>query len=336
MFSNQNIKNYILPFAVIFGVSMFSDKIKEYLQTDSDRDDYYLVRKYLLNDVNYIGVKSKPIMWIYSNFELNARKWSSFNNRTNTELNQPYLLECIQSIIDKCGDKFNICLIDDESFSKLLPQWGTDVSKMMGKEKQKFVQLGILKLIYKYGGVNVPNSLLCINNLDTIYNYLLNDEVPFFFEKINDNCNSLSVDNMSPFTPSINMYGSTKNNGTIKEIIDFAEVEIINKHANSAYDFEGYISNFLSHLKLEDKIMVFDGVYIGIKTDDGNQILIEDLLSETRLPISPDSFGILIPADKILNRSKYNWFSVSNMNDIYNSNLIIGDYFKHIKTQSEN
>ena len=65
MFSNQNIKNYILPFAVIFGVSMFSDKIKEYLQTVSDRDDYYLVRKYLLNDVNYVGVKSKPIMWIY-------------------------------------------------------------------------------------------------------------------------------------------------------------------------------------------------------------------------------------------------------------------------------
>ena len=334
MFSNQNIKNYILPFAVILGVSMFSSTITEYLQTENDRDDYYFVRKYLLNDVA-IYEKNKPIIWIYSNYEYNSRNWSSFQGRSNNDLNQPYLVECVKSVINKCGDKFNICLIDDESFSKLLPEWNVDITNMMGCEKQRFVQLGILKLIYKYGGINVPNSFLCVNNLDRIYNYSSHDDVPFFFEKINNNCSSLINNNNSLFTPGIDFYGSQKGNQIIENFINFFQVEIINKHASSAYEFEGYISNYLTVLKMDQNIIILDGSNIGIKTDDGKQIMIEDLLSESKLPVSYTSFGILFPAEKLLNRTKYSWFPVSSMNEIYNSNLLIAAYFEEVKQESD-
>ena len=332
MFSNQNIKNYVLPLAVILGVSMFSNKIKEYLQSESDRDDYYFVRKYLLNDVGFDG-KKKPIIWIYSNYEMNSRKWSSFHGRTNKELNQPYLVECVQSVINKCGDKFNICLIDDDSFSKLLPEWNINISGMIGCKKQRYIQLGLLKLIYKYGGINIPNSFLCINDLDAIYNYSHYDDVPFFFEKANTTT-SLLVNNTSPFTPGLDMYGCQKQHQTIKNLIEFYEDEIISKHDSSAYEFEGYITNYLTLLEANKHIMVLDGSLIGVKTEDGKQMMIEDLLSESKLPVIYNSFGILIPANKILERSKYNWFSVSSMDEIYTSNLIIGDYFRAVSHQS--
>ena len=332
MFSNQNIKNYILPFAVILGVSMFSDKIKEYLQTESDRDDYYFVRKYLLNDVSFDG-KNKPIIWIYSNYEMNSRKWSSFHGRRSKELNQPYLIECVQSVINKCGDKFNICLIDDDSFSKLLPEWNMDISNMVGCKKQRYIQLGLLKLIYKYGGINIPNSFLCISNLDTIYNYSTYDNVPFFFEKANVTT-SLVVNNRSLFTPGLEIYGCQKGHKTIKNLIDFYQSEIINKHDNSAYEFEGYITNYLTHLNSNNHIIVLNGALVGVKTEDGKHMMIEDLLSESKLPLEDSSIGILIPANKLLERSKYNWFSVSTMDEIYNSNLILGEYFKKVSFDS--
>ena len=37
--------------------------------------------------------------------------------------NQAYQLLTIKSIVDKCSDDFNICIIDDNSFSKIIPQW---------------------------------------------------------------------------------------------------------------------------------------------------------------------------------------------------------------------
>ena len=46
-----------------------------------------------------------------------------FHSRNTNNLNQPYLHLTIQSIIDHCSNDFHICLIDDDSFSKLIPEW---------------------------------------------------------------------------------------------------------------------------------------------------------------------------------------------------------------------
>jgi len=330
MFSHQNIKNYILPLAVVFGVSMFSGKIKEYLKSESDNDDYYFVRKYLLNDMPLDGRK-KPIIWIYSNYEVNSRKWSSFQGRKNYELNQPYLVECVQSIINHCGESFNICLIDDESFPKLLPHWNVNIGTMMGDEKQKYIQLGILKLIYTYGGINIPNSFLCTSNLDNIFKYSAYDGIPFFFEKINRSTTTLMGKNDNLFVPGLQFYGCHKENETIRNIIEFYEDEIISKHNSSAHEFEGYISNYLSMLYTNDSILVLGGSIIGIKTHNHKPLLIEDLLSESQLPLSNNTMGILIPRDEILKRTKYNWFSVMSMEEIYKSKLLIADYFVDVK-----
>ena len=80
-----------------------------------DTDDYKLIEQYLLNDSPLYGY-NRPKIWIHSKYELNARKWKDFQSRNSTDLNQPYIHATIKTIINHCGNDFNVCLIDDESF----------------------------------------------------------------------------------------------------------------------------------------------------------------------------------------------------------------------------
>ena len=79
----------------------------------------------------------------------------------------------IKSIINHCGDDFNICLIDDESFTKLLPSWDINVSRMAEPMKSQYRELGMARLLEIYGGLVVPNSFLCIKNLKPFYDDMI-------------------------------------------------------------------------------------------------------------------------------------------------------------------
>ena len=52
------------------------------------------------------------------------------------------------------------------------------------------------------------------------------------------------------------------------------------------------------------------------------------MLEEKFLDISNDYYGIYIPKDDILKRTKYQWFSVITTQELLNSNLAIVKYIK--------
>ena len=47
--------------------------------------------------------------------------WESFNDRMNENLNFPFMYLTIKSIIDCNVWDFHVCIIDDDSFTKLIP-----------------------------------------------------------------------------------------------------------------------------------------------------------------------------------------------------------------------
>ena len=55
----------------------------------------------------------------------------------------------------------NICLINDNSFYKLLPDWNIDISKMVDPLKSNMRKFAIAEILYKYGGMHVPSSFIC-------------------------------------------------------------------------------------------------------------------------------------------------------------------------------
>ena len=85
------------------------------------------------------------------------------------EVNRPYLFLTIKSIVEKCAESFNICLINDDTFGKILPGWTIDMCDIAEPVKSRMRHLALARTLHYYGGMVVPPSLLCFDNLHTTY-----------------------------------------------------------------------------------------------------------------------------------------------------------------------
>ena len=125
---------YLFIITIILGV--FYKRFLDKYEREDDIKRYELIRHYLLNETD-IATSTLPILWIHVPYQLNSRSWISFNSRTSMELNLSYIQLCIASIIKHCGRDFKICLIDDKSFSKLIPDWNIDMDRVGSPVKEK-------------------------------------------------------------------------------------------------------------------------------------------------------------------------------------------------------
>ena len=103
----------LLLLIIAYVYSTYSGK----LNNDTEKEERDLIQKFLANDVNKMD-RNKPFLWIPVEYDVNERQWLNFGSRNTTNLNQPYLYLTIRSIIDKCGDSFNICIIIIDLFIK--------------------------------------------------------------------------------------------------------------------------------------------------------------------------------------------------------------------------
>ena len=323
LFSENGIYYTIVTIAIVLIANTLGDKIKNAINPNNEDE---LIRKYLLNENPLYGY-NRPKLWIHTTYEYNARKWKSFGSRSSTDLNQPYLHLTIKTIINKCGDDFNVCLIDDDSFSQLIPGWKTNVSELPEPQKQYFRELGLAELLYIYGGLVVPNSFICLRNLISLYAKGIDNDKPFACEVPNKHANILNNEENRKFLPSIHFMGAPKRNIIIRNMVDYLKTKTENPHYTSESEFFGFTSKWLYNEVLRTNINLIDGIYIGTKTLKSKPVLIEDLLSEQSIPFcNTRTYGVLVPRDELLKRNAYNWFSVMSGSQILESNLIISDY----------
>ncbi len=323
MFSSK-LYQYIFTVSVIVLVGYFGSQIKA---TFVDKNnDHELIRKYLLNDSPLYG-HERPKLWIHSKYEINARKWKSFQSRNTTDLNQPYVHLTVKTIINHCGDDFNVCLIDDETFSKLIPGWDIDVSTMAEPMKSSYRELGMIELLYIYGGMTIPNSFVCSRNLLSLYEMGIQDGKPFVSETLNRYVNMVSKSSKMTFMPDVQIMGAKKKCPELRKMADYLKTKNQGPHISSEALLLGTTAEWcVSEIALGQMNLV-GGEYIGVKTTNGNPILLEDLMQEDFLNICPKrNYGILIPREDILKRIKYQWFSVISSKELLNSNVIIVKY----------
>jgi hypothetical protein len=322
LFSSKNITTYVLTIGIVLVASYFADSFKQRFETN---DEYELIRKYLLNDSPLYGY-NRPKLWIHSKYEINSRKWKDFYSRNTTDLNQPYIHLTIKTILDHCADDFNVCLIDDKSFSKLIPSWDIDVSTVAEPMKSSLRELGMLQLVYYYGGMVVPNSFVCKKNLKEFYEKGIENGCPFVCENINRNENILSSSQKKLFAPDTFFLGAKKNDETILEFIEFSKKQNNTPHFTSENNFIGYNSKWCMSAVHGNKMNLLGGELVGVKTEDNKQILLEDLMEDAYIKFHPDAFGIYIPGDEILNRHKYQWFAVLSSEQLLQTNMIISKH----------
>jgi hypothetical protein len=321
MFGNKPIPYVILGFCIVMVVNYAGSRIKQNMENKDIQDEYDIVKKYLLNDSAMYG-KNRPKLWIHSKYEINARMWKNFMSRNSTDLNQPYLYLTVQSIINHCGDYFHICLIDDDTFEKLIPTWSVKLNEVPEPMRSRYRDIGMLQLLYIYGGIRVPNSFLCTKNLKEVYKQGISHGYPFIAEKRNRTVKT----NM--FIPDMEFMGSKKEDPKIEEMIRVMN-QSIGSHFQKESELTGKIETWCLEQIEQQQFERIDGKIIGIKSTTGKPILLEDLMSSDYLDYDSTLLhGILIPKQELLKRPKFQYYAILPVNDVLAADSILSKYFK--------
>ena len=322
MFKNTSLTYVVFAIGLVAIASFFGNSFRDKIIDSESQDDYELVKKYLLNDSAMYG-KNRPKLWIHSSYEVNARKWKNFMSRTSTDLNQPYLYLTIQSIINHCGDDFHICLVDDDSFEKLIPSWTMDLTLVPEPMRTRFRELAMVQLLYVYGGMIVPNSFLCTKPLIDIYKEGIAKKIPFIAEKIFYTGKQTKL-----FMPDIHFMGSLKEDKYLKELILFLNKQTSGHFQNETV-FEGKVEKWCMAEVSQNRMDLIDGQVIGIKTSIGKPILLEDLMSNHFLATdSAIMHGIYIPKEELLRRPKFQYYAILPVEQVLEADNILSKYFK--------
>lgn len=313
----------IIIFIVFMGLSTLYKRLK--LDSDTKTNGYYhsMIEKYLLNKDN-LGSVTKPILWVYLQNntpilpEVNSRFWINFGSRLTSNFNQPYQKLTIQSIIDKCGKDFNVCLIDNSAFKYLLPNWNVNLDKVALPIRNHLQLIALTALLNAYGGIVVPSSFICFKSLKDIYNKALESGKLIVGQFQNLTCNEkLNRDVIaSPL-----LMASTPNNSTIQNFNNYLS-ELNSKDLTNEQDFLGKVNLWL---ETNDTLSIC-GRTIGTLKKDGSLIHVQELLGSTYFELADFAYGLYIPWDQLINRVSLGWFVRLSPEQVLESNTMIAKY----------
>ena len=319
---------YLLAFIFLVAFGILFQKYLEKKARNVGPDNYNDVKQYLLSESS-LAKSKKPIMWIYTPYEYNSRDWLSFGSRSSYNLNQPYLNLCVRSIIKHCDKSFTICIVDDNSFAKLIPGWNIDLSVIGDPIVSNVRQLAMAKLIYNYGGMSVPISFLCFKDLIDMYDRGIsstndNKGINKMFVCENVNTNISATNNQ--FYPDTAFIGAKKNTPKLKEFIDHMQ-RLISGDYTAQIEFLGNFDKWANKHVNNKSINMIPGTDVGVKTMENKPVLVDDLLGEDYIKLHDGMYGIWIPAASILKRRNYEWFARLNNEQIFQGKFILAKYF---------
>lgn len=354
MLENKLIK-LAIAYLLIMIIGFIYNKYKKTIEIKDQYEDGQLIQKYLLNDTSLTNNK-KPILWVHIEFEKNARAWESFGSRTTENLNQPYQYLTIRSIIESCGESFNVCLLDDESLIKIIPEWRAKVEDLPRPLRSHMRELAMATILHLYGGLVLPSSFICFQNLRNLYDAHLDNKNNNTKTNvvIGELRSTSSISSESQYSPSTKIMGCRRYDPLMKEYVEYLTQLISTDHTEDM-DFTGEPSRWWM-AKLNPptpescasaaaadvstvpqtaasassaknyKVSLIPAEELGAKTMKNKPVLIEELLADVDIHLSPTTAGIYIPEKDILKRHKFQWFARLSPAQVLESNTLIGKY----------
>jgi hypothetical protein len=361
MLENKLIK-LAIAYLLIMIIGFIYNKYKKTIEIKDHYEDGQLIQKYLLNDTSLTNNK-KPILWVHIEFEKNARAWESFGSRTTENLNQPYQYLTIRSIIEMCGESFNVCLLDDESLIKIIPEWRAKVEDLPRPLRSHMRELAMATILHLYGGLVMPSSFICFQNLRNLYDAHLDNTNNTNNTKTNVVIGELrstsSISSESQYSPSTKIMGCRRYDPLMKDYVEYLTQLIATDHTEDM-DFTGEPSRWwmaklnpptpescasaaaadvstvpasaassaasASSSAKNYKVSLIPAEELGAKTMKNKPVLIEELLADVDIHLSPTTAGIYIPEKDILKRHKFQWFARLSPAQVLESNTLVGKY----------
>ena len=307
-----------VAFVAIFCIGVLRNRYLKKYEPSPEQQNFKLIDQHLLKTVK----NGKPNLWIHTNKEINSRNWLSFNSRNSLKLNQPYINMCVETIVKWSGDSFNVCLINDNTFHKLLDNWTIDLDKVPEPIKARTRVLGLLRLLYKYGGVVMPNSFLMMRDMKPYHEEMLGANNCYVAELVNRNVGA----DYSKFFPSHKIIGAKAKCDKIKNITDYLEIQLSTDTTNET-EFYGNLDRYIYKLVNNGAIHLMGGNLVGTKDTEGELVLVDDLLGEKKVEFDKNMFGVYIPKDELLKRRNFQWFLRMSKVQIISSSVILGKLF---------
>jgi hypothetical protein len=305
----MNVVNYLFMIFVFIGLGMLYDRVRDYVE-----DDDKIIRQYLLG--NGVFDKVKPLIWIHLDYPINSRDWLTFYQRNTRALNKPYVYLCIANIIH-LATNYNVCVIDDTSFKKLL-DWDVDLDMIADPMKKRIRMEAMAKLLYEYGGNIVPSSFLPLRQLNLSGNY-----VGFKRDRS-------GFSNTMMYMPSVEFMGCSRRCQVMYELCRY--LEGLNSDLSGRTDFENDVGKWLYQRVLEGRLDRLGEECLGFKDINGKDVLVDDLLRMGTIEYGDEVMGLWIPDDEIMNRVAYDWFMKMSVSDILKGNIAISRLF--VRSQS--
>lgn len=313
----------ITTIAVLVIISILYEKFKAGDPWGDYSKHYELVKQHLLTSQSEQR-RHLPIIWIHVSTDVNARWWPNFNSRNTTCLNQPYQNITIKSVINRCKDDFNICVINDKSFSNLVPNWKTDLSTVAEPMRSNMRKVAIAKILYVFGGLYIPSSFLCIHSLKDLYEEGLSKSGIFTGEVLEKEINTeISQPCLPPLLPSTEFMGCEMRNPVMKEYIYFME-NLTATDYTATSTFLGEEDVWIWNKYKEKKIKLVRGELLGTRKACKTIITVDELLGDSYIELDDNCVGIYIPQKEILRRTKYQWFARLSEKQLVESNTFIG------------
>lgn len=319
-----NYKGVIPGFLILFAAGVLYRKYQDKVASFENEGDEELIRKYLLNENVPYGLK-KPVMWIHVPYKMNARMYKDFGARNTENLNEPYLYLTIKSIVDRCSSAFRVCLIDDNSFGRLLPTFNVDFSKLPEPIDENVRTLAKLMLLKTYGGMFAPPSFACATSLKSMFRDGVSGGKMFFCENVSRNSTSSIVTTFS----SSQFMGCEKKCAALDDCVEYLQ-SLISRDATAESRFDGNFDRYIFGLQQSGRVNVIPGEHIGIKDASGEPVLIDHIMNDTPIELTDGTCGILIPHDEVLSRIKYKYFAYLSVPEILESESFIGKFLRDL------
>jgi hypothetical protein len=99
---------------------------------------------------------------------------------------------------------------------------------------------------------------------------------------------------------------------------------LVSADQTAAPDFLGDCAAWLHDAAVAEKAHVIPGQLVGTVDASGNPIGVEELLGQSKLDINRRCYGIIIPADELLQRTSYKWFVRMSAAQVVGSDTFIG------------
>lgn len=311
-------KKYIFMLILLVVVGSMQEKFSKITQTDDDVRHYELVKTYLLNEAS-LARSRLPILWIHVETNINARWWKNFGSRNTKCLNQPYQYLTIKSIVDKCSDNFNICLIDDNSFSKIIPDWKVDMSMVSSPIKEKMREIALARILYMYGGMLVPSTFICFRDLYPIYQAGTFETGMFVGEFVDRN---VTAEEREVY-PNTRMMGCNINSQCMLNYIQFLQNMTAHDYTDESV-FLGTKNKWCLNGVEKGIVKLIKSEALGARDINKNIITLDNLMGNTFIEIMADAAGVYVPEKEILKRTCYQWFARLDTKQVLDSDTMIG------------